>query len=107
MNRRRALQFLGVGPIGFVATKHPLLTLLSISNRLSQPYFIDPISVISAGLGIGKLFAGMFGGQDAGPSLADFFQNLTGQIDDLNQKLSYVIQNENEIRALIQKYQPM
>lgn len=51
---------------------------------------IEPVAFISAAFTVAKLFFGT-GAGDSGPTMADFAQNLSGQIEDLNTKLDLIV----------------
>ena len=101
MNRRDVIRLLSLAPLSLSFKSRFALRQTSPTDRPKA--FIDPFTVYIIGVGIAKLFSGMFGGQgDGDPAYSQFFKNLSDQLADLSDKLDYLINNINGFRTMMQ-----
>lgn len=77
---------------------------ITVNNFDTPP--IEPTTIISVGMSIAKLFLGMFPG-DQGPSMGEYFKNLSEQIDVVNQKMDALLTEIEKVQAQIVQLPPI
>lgn len=103
MDRRETLRFL---TLAYLASLVPFSKNLAIQDKKpdnkNNLYAIDPVTGVTLGISVAKLFLGMFQ-SNRGPSIVDFIKNTNKQLDIISKKIDVLFDNIDELKGMVRE----